>query len=173
MGKISDKIYNLRKQYEISQEELAFELEVSRQTISKWETGGTIPDTKNLIRLSKYFNVPIETFYTDGEEDFCKEALTKSQLEIDELKSKGCRRKIFFFKLLLIFLIISVMWLISVIVFIGVSICSSSADSGVESVSLVLLNLSLLDVLFICILSLVVMMVFMFIVIFMINKNKQ
>ena len=39
---IGEKIYNLRKKKNMSQEELASVLNVSRQTISKWETGGSL-----------------------------------------------------------------------------------------------------------------------------------
>lgn len=40
--KINEKIYSLRKKHNLSQEELANELNVSRQTVSKWELGGSL-----------------------------------------------------------------------------------------------------------------------------------
>lgn len=66
--KLQDKIYLLRKHNNMSQMELAEALNVSRQTISKWELGISIPTIDNLISLSKVFNVSVD-FLTDEEVD--------------------------------------------------------------------------------------------------------
>ena len=54
---IGNKILELRKKNNLSQEALAEKIGVSRQTISKWELGGTSPDIKQAKELSKVFNV--------------------------------------------------------------------------------------------------------------------
>lgn len=54
---IGDRIKELRIEKNISQEELAFEINVSRQTISKWEKGIVTPDTNNIKALCDFFNV--------------------------------------------------------------------------------------------------------------------
>jgi len=54
---IGERLYNLRKDKKISQEELANELNVSRQTISKWETGESTPDFDKIVPLCEYFNI--------------------------------------------------------------------------------------------------------------------
>jgi transcriptional regulator with XRE-family HTH domain len=54
---IGERLYKLRKEKNISQEELANELNVSRQTISKWETGESSPDFDKIIPLCEYFNI--------------------------------------------------------------------------------------------------------------------
>ncbi len=54
---LSEKISNLRKQKGWSQEELGEHLEVSRQSVSKWESGESIPSIDKIIRLSEIFNV--------------------------------------------------------------------------------------------------------------------
>ena len=54
---IGERLYKLRKDKNISQEELANELNVSRQTISKWETGESSPDFDKIIPLCEYFNI--------------------------------------------------------------------------------------------------------------------
>ncbi|MBR6133819.1 MAG: helix-turn-helix transcriptional regulator [Bacilli bacterium] len=54
---IGERLYKLRKEKNISQEELANELNVSRQTISKWETGESTPDFDKIIPLCEYFNI--------------------------------------------------------------------------------------------------------------------
>ena len=54
---IADRIQTLRKGHGISQEELADIIGVSRQAISKWESGQTTPDIEKIILLSDYFHV--------------------------------------------------------------------------------------------------------------------
>lgn len=54
---LADKILELRKKKGLSQEELAEVLNVSRQTISRWEVGTALPDAINLVQLSKVFEV--------------------------------------------------------------------------------------------------------------------
>lgn len=58
---LSNNLQNLRKQKEMSQEELAEKLNVSRQAISKWETGETIPETEKIITLCEIFNCSMDT----------------------------------------------------------------------------------------------------------------
>ena len=58
--KIGHKLQALRKEHNLSQEELSDKLAVSRQAISKWERGEAYPDTENLIAISKLFNVSID-----------------------------------------------------------------------------------------------------------------
>ena len=51
--KFSEKLMNLRKSKGMSQENLAEKLNVTRQTVSKWELDQTTPDLNKLIELSK------------------------------------------------------------------------------------------------------------------------
>ena len=57
---LGEKLKKLRKARGLSQEQLADQLNVSRQAISKWELGESIPDTENLILLSKFYGVSID-----------------------------------------------------------------------------------------------------------------
>jgi transcriptional regulator with XRE-family HTH domain len=57
---IGAQIKKFRQQQQISQQELADYLHLSRQTVSKWELGKSLPDLENVIRLSEYFNVSID-----------------------------------------------------------------------------------------------------------------
>lgn len=50
---ITEKLIQLRKSKGISQEELAEKLDVSRQAISRWETGTALPDANTILALSK------------------------------------------------------------------------------------------------------------------------
>lgn len=57
---MQNNLIRLRKEAGLSQEELADKLAVSRQAVSKWERGEALPDTDNLIRLAKLYNVSID-----------------------------------------------------------------------------------------------------------------
>lgn len=54
---INERLYKLRKEKNISQEELANEIGVSRQTISKWETGESTPDFDKIIPLCEFYGI--------------------------------------------------------------------------------------------------------------------
>ena len=57
---LGNKLFELRKQNRLSQEELAEKLGVSRQAVSKWECGESLPDTDNLISISKLYGVSLD-----------------------------------------------------------------------------------------------------------------
>jgi len=59
---IGEKIYELRKKKNMSQEELANVLNVSRQTISKWELGESNPDFDKIVPLCNFFNISTDEF---------------------------------------------------------------------------------------------------------------
>ena len=56
---LKDNLKTLRKNKGLSQEELSIKLNVVRQTISKWETGLSIPDAEMLVRISELFETPV------------------------------------------------------------------------------------------------------------------
>lgn len=56
----AQKLTNLRIQNGYSQEKLAEKLYVSRQAVSKWEVGTTLPETDKIIAISNFFNVSID-----------------------------------------------------------------------------------------------------------------
>ena len=60
MAKINLKISELRKQKQIGQQELAEVLGVTYQSVSKWETGITMPDITLLPAIAEYFNVSVD-----------------------------------------------------------------------------------------------------------------
>lgn len=57
---LSEKIKTLRKQAQLSQEQLAEKLHVSRQAITKWETGAGVPDIENLRAVSALFGLSLD-----------------------------------------------------------------------------------------------------------------
>lgn len=62
---LHEKIYELRKSRGISQEELAEVLGVTRQSVSKWEMGNSVPELETLVALSKYFGVTTDYLLSD------------------------------------------------------------------------------------------------------------
>lgn len=73
--KLNDKIFEYRKANNWSQEELAEKLNVSRQTISKWETGKAVPELDKLIALANLFDISIDV-------------LVKEEVDIDNQQNK-------------------------------------------------------------------------------------
>ena len=63
--KFNEKLISLRKSMGLSQEELGAELKVSRQTISKWESGQSYPDFQRLVLLSDYFGLTLDELVRD------------------------------------------------------------------------------------------------------------
>lgn len=62
---LGEKLQRLRKDKGLSQEQLATQLNVSRQAVSKWEVGESVPDTENIIQLSKIFQVTTDYILID------------------------------------------------------------------------------------------------------------
>lgn len=60
MTTVSEKLLSLRKEHGFSQEYLAGELGISRQAISKWERGETLPNTESLMALSVIYGVSVD-----------------------------------------------------------------------------------------------------------------
>ena len=66
---LADKIINLRKKNGWSQEELAEKLNVSRQSVSKWESGMSVPDLNKIIAMSELFGVSTDYLVKDTLEE--------------------------------------------------------------------------------------------------------
>ena len=65
---LSERLVRLRKQKGLSQFDVAETLHVSRQAISKWESGNSVPSTDNLKLLSNLYDVSVDVLL-NGEED--------------------------------------------------------------------------------------------------------
>lgn len=100
--KFEEKLIILRKQKLLSQEGLAEKLDVTRQTVSKWELGQSKPDMDKLTAISKLFDVSIDTLTNDEislEEK--KEAVKEESISN---KNSGGNRKILLYIFILIFI---------------------------------------------------------------------
>jgi transcriptional regulator with XRE-family HTH domain len=67
---LSEKIISLRKKHGWSQEELAHQLNVSRQSVSKWESGSSIPDLDRILKLSQIFGVSTDYLLKEETNEF-------------------------------------------------------------------------------------------------------
>lgn len=81
----NNKLYNLRKQKGLSQEELANRLNVSRQTVSKWELGDSTPDMEKLIAISDLFDISLDELVMDKVPVQTEDISAKSEI-MSELK---------------------------------------------------------------------------------------
>jgi len=89
---LSEKLYELRKKRGLSQEQLAEQLGVSRQAISKWESGKAVPESDTLISISKYYDVTLD--YLMKENDVSAVAIANSEQSKLIIK-KGREKQIF------------------------------------------------------------------------------
>ncbi len=74
---LSEKLYKLRKNSGLSQEQLAEQLNVSRQAISKWESGTAVPESEKLVTIGNYFGVSVDYLLKDEEENKTKTTIVE------------------------------------------------------------------------------------------------
>ena len=72
MMETKDVLYALRTKQELTQDELAEKIHVTRQAVSRWETGETVPNTETLKLLSKLFDVSINTLLGSPRKLICQ-----------------------------------------------------------------------------------------------------
>lgn len=104
--KFYEKLIILRKKALLSQEELAEKLDVTRQTISKWELGQSKPDIDKLQMMSKLFEVDVNTLTN---EDISLEDKAETKEDKNNKKEDGDRKFILY--ILIIIFIVSLAFL--------------------------------------------------------------
>lgn len=81
--KFGNKLIKLRKEKGLSQEELAEKLNVSRQSVSKWESNNTYPETDKIVQICNIFDCSMDDLINDKVEDITKrEAQEKKKYQI-------------------------------------------------------------------------------------------
>ena len=98
---IGTKISFCRKKAGLSQEALATRLNISRQGVSRWETGEAVPDTEKIVQLSRLFQVSTDYLLLDE----IKEPLTGQNptgIQTGPAKEKRRHLRIYFGKCLLV-----------------------------------------------------------------------
>ena len=79
--KFSEKLIKLRKENKLSQEQLANMLDVSRQSVSKWESGQTYPEMDKLLSLCKIFKCSLD--------DLTNDEISKEDMSINQNKKNS------------------------------------------------------------------------------------
>ena len=79
--RLENKIKKYRKEMELSQDELAEKIFVSRQTISNWENNKNYPDVKSLLLLSSLFSVSLDILIK-GDLEEMKEQIKKEDIDV-------------------------------------------------------------------------------------------
>jgi transcriptional regulator with XRE-family HTH domain len=85
--KLADKLVYLRKKQGLSQLKLAEMMNVSRQAISRWETGIAVPSAENLKYLGNLYNVSLDYLFNDDVDEL--EENEKTPEEIAEISNNG------------------------------------------------------------------------------------
>ena len=126
--KFNEKLIMLRKQHNLSQEQVAEKLKVARQTISKWELGETTPEMDKLIKMSEIFNITLDELIKDKNND---ENINNTNSQ----KLAGLVIKIL--KGLGIFLIVIAIAVVSLMIISFVSFNKIGTDEGSETTNVV------------------------------------
>ena len=82
---IGERILQLRKKRGLSQGALADHLDVSRQSVSKWETGRAIPDVDKIVKLSEFFQVTVDYLAKDNDNLENEQAKSEYKQKSNEL----------------------------------------------------------------------------------------
>ena len=86
--KTANHLYELRKKSNLSQEDVANRIGVSRQAVSKWERAEAQPDTDNLIELAKLYNVSLDELVQINDIDN-EDLDSEKELRTDELNEEN------------------------------------------------------------------------------------
>lgn len=117
MMTLDEKLIHLRKEKGMTQLELAEAVEVSRQAVSKWESGSALPSTEKLRSLSELYGVSADYLLNEHKQEVEKIAPLPQEAEDDLKTSCGRAGKISakWFAIIVGFLILVVLLLIGVL----------------------------------------------------------
>ncbi len=105
--KLDEKLVRLRKEKGLTQLELAEAVKVSRQAVSKWESGISLPSTENLRSLSELYQVSVDDLLNDDLErfNFLKKQSAIEDLEGNKEHKKNYWKQIFRWIIILVLLL--------------------------------------------------------------------
>lgn len=131
-----EKIKELRKRKNVSQEELAFDLKVSRQTINRWEANLKQPNMESIVMLCKYFGVKYEYFFDDEEltEEVAAAADNGGEAQA-QAEEKGKRKDKRFIICLSLLIVCSVLFVVFTVLSFRFGFSAFSTNVGIDVVS--------------------------------------
>lgn len=86
--KLKEKLTMLREEKKLSQSQLAETLHVSRQAVSRWETGEAVPSVDNLRYLSKLYDVALDYLLDDEADEVTRGTAVEAAVSLPEEKRK-------------------------------------------------------------------------------------
>ncbi|EGT3620854.1 helix-turn-helix domain-containing protein (plasmid) [Clostridium perfringens] len=92
--KFNEQLKKYRLKNELSQEDLASKLHISRQAISKWESGDSTPDLNTLVAISQILNLSLDTLVLGIEENDSKTKIDSSIFVFDPRKGRYIKRNL-------------------------------------------------------------------------------
>lgn len=95
---IGKRIHEIRQQKNLTQEQLASDLAISRQAVSKWESGKAIPDIENLMYISNLYNVSLDELIKGDDR-------VGQKIVADASAKKWHKLSILFFAALLVYIV--------------------------------------------------------------------
>ena len=104
---LGERLYDLRKNKKLSQEEVADKLNVTRQTVSKWETDESKPDFDKIIPICELFGIDSKELLTGEKELTIEESTTKENKETKKKKAIAISSAIFLYFAAIVWIIVS------------------------------------------------------------------
>jgi len=87
LSELGKRIKVMRKKMQLSQDDLAGLLNVSRQTISKWETQEFLPDVHNLVKLARVFNITVDELLMGSKLSRYSSGIITNDLKVNHKKA--------------------------------------------------------------------------------------
>lgn len=100
---LSNRLYDLRKRHGLSQEKLAELLDVSRQSVSRWELGTAVPSSENLAAICALYQISMDVLLE--REGVNKEATKTKEPDTGRKKKRGVWLAIFYVCIAAVFLL--------------------------------------------------------------------
>ena len=105
---IGEKLYELRKGKKLSQEEVADKLNVTRQTISKWETNQSTPDFDKIKPLCELYDITADELLTGEIKEKEKNEPSMSKQEIKRQRANGIAQGVLFYFIAVVWIMIAI-----------------------------------------------------------------
>lgn len=137
-----ENLRNLRKERGLSQEALACQIHVVRQTVSKWEKGISVPDAELLIRLAETLETTVAQLLGEPVETPAEKSAVSRQLEqLNAVLAERNRRSRRIWRVVAVLLIAFALWW--VVVFVLGQVFMFRTETGVTTVSEVMVDESI------------------------------
>lgn len=111
--KFNEKLIELRKKEGLSQEELGYKLNVTRQTVSKWELGQTTPEMDKLSEIANIFGVSVDNLLNE-QESINTEEIKIEDKKIEKSNNTGKKAALIILGIIAVLAIILIMFFVMV-----------------------------------------------------------